>query len=274
MTYDQGAGFIHLVNLLDHQTESPYVISCSHDENYVAVGTFAGNVYIWHRTSGSKLTTLQGHTQGITALAWSDDGTLLFSASYDGSTRIWDIATGTMLYTLRDTYDNYFMAMVIPGSHAHILNLRYDKHSATIVTGSILGTICFWDTRSGTQLKRCDDHTGSIQALELNRDGTLLASASSDNTVRLWNMRDKRCSHILGHQDGAHALAFSPDSTILATTNGKGTINIWDCATGSLKNSLHGHTDRVETLEFSTDSTRLLSSSRDCTARIWKVKHM
>jgi len=272
ITYEKSTRLGHLINLLDYQTEGPYTISCSPDENYIAIGTFTGLIYLWHRSSGHQLATLHGHSQGITAITWSNDEKLLFSASYDGSARIWNIATGETMRTLCDTYDNYFMATVIPGSQAHVLEISYDQQHEMIATGSILGTVSFWNAQDGTILERCTDHTGSIQALAFNSNGTLLASASTDHTVRLWDTQEKRCLHVLdNHVEGAHALAFSPNGTTVATADGKGTIYIWDYATGKCIRSLQGHSDQINTLEFNGDGSRLLSSSHDCTARVWTI---
>jgi len=272
ITYENNIRIGHFINLLDYQTEGPYTISCSPDESYIAIGTFTGPIYLWHRSSGTQLATLHGHSQGITAITWTNDEKFLFSASYDGSARIWEVATGQIRHTLCDRYDNYFMATVIPGSQAHVLEISYDQQNAIITTGSILGTVSFWNAQNGAMLERCADHTGSIQALAFNANGTLLASASTDDTVRLWNTQEKSCLHVLdNHKEGAHALAFSPTDTAIATADGKGTIYIWDCTTGKCIRSLPGHSDQINTLEFNSDGTHLLSSSHDCTARVWKI---
>ena len=66
-------------------------ISISPDGSRVAVGaTNSGTLSVWDLRQGHLLVTLNGHTQGLTSLAWSPDGTRLFSSSDDGTVRIWD----------------------------------------------------------------------------------------------------------------------------------------------------------------------------------------
>jgi WD40 repeat protein len=67
-----------------------------------------------------------------------------------------------------------------------------------------------------------------VFAVAFSPDGTLLATASGDNTARLWDPVTGECVRTLtGHPEPVFAVAFSPDGTLLATASGDKTTRLW-----------------------------------------------
>ena len=76
-------------------------------------------------------------------------------------------------------------------------------------------------------------HTGPVRGVAYSPDGTRLATASADGTVRIWDGTTGETLHILtGHTNAVRGVAYSPDGTRLATTSADGTARIWDATTG------------------------------------------
>jgi len=101
-------------------------------------------------------------------------------------------------------------------------------------------------------------------------DGTTLASAGDDGTVRLWDAATGATTATLqGHTGWVRAVAFSPDGTTLASAGDDGTVRLWDAATGATTATLQGHTRGVRAVAFSPDGTTLASASFDGTVRLW-----
>ena len=113
-------------------------------------------------------------------------------------------------------------------------------------------------------------HTGTVAALAVASDGSWLASASHDRTVRIWDPATGVLRYALAGHDGAvNALAVAPDGSWLASASHDRTVRIWDPATGVLRYALAGHDGAVNALAVAPDGSWLASASHDRTVRIW-----
>jgi WD40 repeat protein len=97
---------------------------------------------------------------------------------------------------------------------------------------------------------------------------TLIASASRDKTVRLWDVKAGAGLAVLPHGADVYGVAFIPDGTRLATACRDNTIRLWDVATREEVAELRGHADYVHAVAFSPDGARLASASGDFTVRM------
>ncbi|MDG4830309.1 pentapeptide repeat-containing protein [Solwaraspora sp. WMMD1047] len=231
-------------------------VAFSPDGALLAIGR--GNaVELIDRTRNQTVGLLTGHTDSVTAVAFSPDGTLLTTASWDNTARIWDPTTGDHHTTLT--------------GHTSAVNaVAFSPDGTLLTTASRDGTARIWDPTTGDHHTTLTGHTDSVNAVVFSPDGALLATASWDNTARIWDpTTGDHHTTLTGHTSTVNAVAFSPDGTLLTTASYDGTARIWDPTTGDHHTTLTGHTSTVNAVAFSPDGTLLATASRDGTARIW-----
>ncbi|PYS33462.1 MAG: hypothetical protein DMF75_09325 [Acidobacteria bacterium] len=96
-----------------------------------------------------------------------------------------------------------------------------------------IGQIVFWDTSSGQQIGAIKGHGKGVTSVAFSRDGKLIASSSTDNTIKIWDMASKRELRTLtGHTSNIESLGFSPDGRLLASASDDGGTFLWDVSTG------------------------------------------
>jgi WD40 repeat protein len=112
--------------------------------------------------------------------------------------------------------------------------------------------------------------SGRLWAVTFAPDGSRLAAAGEDGSIRLWDVATNRQDCWLpGHDDTVLGLAFSPDGRWLASAGADKVVMIWNAASGRKERNLEGHRHSVQALGFDPGGRFLATASRDRTAILW-----
>lgn len=179
-----------------------------------------------------------GHMAMIHNVAFTPDGKQLISAADDKVVRVWDVATGKTVRTIRGES--------APGNAGKIYSMALSPDGKWLAVGGYLANFVGGKPRSDE-----DAHK-----------------------IRLYDFASGRLVALLaGHTNVVFGLAFSPDGRHLISGSGDGdyTAIIWDVETRQLKHSLRGHGGTIYALGFSPDGQRAVTGSEDRLLRQWSV---
>jgi WD40 repeat protein len=210
------------------------------------------------------ITYLRAHKGRVQSVAFSPDGRLLASASFDGTIILWDVATYQPLPPLR-----------LGGRPTKVYSVAFNPvDSQMLASGNEDGTIILWDVATQQPRARLLGYSGEVRSLAFRPDGQMLASSSQDKTIILWDVstRQPLVQSLTGHTALVGSLAFSSDGQTLASGDDAGKIILWDVASRrQLDRPLTDHTSGVTSVTFSRDGQTLVSGSEDRTILLWDV---
>jgi tetratricopeptide (TPR) repeat protein len=115
---------------------------------------------------------------------------------------------------------------------------------------------------------RLEGHSSYVLSVSFSPDGKTIASASYDNTVKLWNLEGKELKTLKGHSSTVTSVSFSPDGKTIASASLDDTVKLWNLEGKELK-TLKGHSSTVTSVSFSPDGKTIASASADKTVKLW-----
>lgn len=252
------------------------------DGSLIASGSYDGQGRIWNK-KGELQQTLTRHKGPIFSLKWNKTSDLLLSGSYDKSAIVWNPKTGEIEQEFNfhnaptldvDWKDHNTFASCSTDKSIHVCTLgemepikTFNGHTDEVNTitwdpsGTILAscsddnTAKIWSLSKDTFVHDFREHEKEIYTIKWSPTGPnstnpnkpiMLASASFDATVKLWDVEAGKCLYTLSHSESVYSIAFSPNGDFLASGALNGALNIWSTKTGNIVKTYSGNGDIYE----------------------------
>ncbi|MFH9575677.1 trypsin-like peptidase domain-containing protein [Streptomyces sp. NPDC017454] len=183
---------------------------------FVTGGREFSSVQLWNARTHRHLGTLAGLTGMVSSVAFSPDGGLLATASWDGELRLWNVRDRSLTATLAGHTD-------------FAQSVAFTPDGNTLASGGRDAVARLWDVRTHRPVATLSGHAGIVGSVVVSPDGQTLATTGNDRTVRLWDLRTHRQLALLtGHTGVLRSALFAPDGNTLTTSGDDGTVRLWD----------------------------------------------
>ncbi|KAE8100108.1 hypothetical protein FH972_018035 [Carpinus fangiana] len=254
----------HFRGRTNEKSKDVTTLDWSGDGTLLATGSYDGQARIWSR-DGELRSTLNKHKGPIFSLKWNKKGDYLLSGSVDKTAIVWDIKTGEWKQQFEfhsgptldvDWRNNLSFATCSTDSTINVCKVGENRPIKTFSghqgevnaikwdpTGSLLAscsddyTAKIWSMKQDKYLHDLKEHIKEIYTIRWSPTGPgtnnpnqqlLLASASFDSTIKLWDVELGRLiSSLNGHRDPVYSVAFSPNGEYLASGSMDKCMHIW-----------------------------------------------
>ena len=235
-----------------------------------AVGTTDGAIVL-SDASGAHRRTLQAPepaSGGVGGVAFDPTGRVLAGAYDDGSIRLWNVRTGTVLRTA-------------PTGDGAIYSIVFDSSGSVLVSGAANGAVRRWSARTLAHLGRpMDGGPGNVYAVAISRNGREIVAGGQARVIKVWDARTEKplfASTVtapgIPQNDAIFSLAVSPKDDTLAAGEADDAIHLFTVGPRGYiaTKTLTGDSNDVRSLAFNVDGRTLASGSTDTTVRLWDV---
>ena len=236
--------------------DSSMILSASRDKS----------VLVWTLDSdgesyGYPRRALKGHSHFVSDVVISSDGQFALSGSWDGTLRLWEIATG------RTT--RRFI-----GHGKDVLSVAFSVENRQIVSGSRDKTVKLWNTLGECKYTIHEDgHSEWVSCVRFspNNSSPVIVSCGWDKLVKVWNLTNcKLRTNLVGHTGYLNTVTVSPDGSLCASGGKDGTAMLWDLNEGKRLYSLDAG-DVIHSLVFSPNRYWLCAATTQG-IKIWDLE--
>lgn len=231
---------------------------------FVAITGIGNDVgFVAHFVSAPAHFTYSGHSNYVSAVAWSPDGKRIASASGDGTVQVWNASNGGNVLTYR-------------GHSSDVSTVAWSPDGREIASGGLDTTVQVWNASTGAHILTYRGHSDVVYSVAWSPDGRRIASASGDGTVQIWDATTGKTlvNYSVAYAKGAplswNSVAWSPDGKDIAF-GGNGPVILLNAASGKVLNYYGDTGGTVHDVAFSPDGQYLAIGNSQDSVQVWNV---
>ncbi|VUZ39819.1 unnamed protein product [Hymenolepis diminuta] len=231
-------------------------------EPWICASLYNGNVHVWNIESQQLIKTFEVCSAPVRAVRFIARMNWIVTGADDQCLTVYNYNTLERVHQLAEAHSDYIRSIVVHPTQPFILTCSDDT------------TVRLWDWEKNWKCAQVfSGHSHYVMQLVINpKDNNTFASASLDNTVKVWSLGSPTANFTLeGHEKGVNCVDYhpSPDKPYLASGSDDHTVRIWDYQTKLCIQILEGHAQNVTALAFHTELPVILTGSEDDTVRLW-----
>jgi WD40 repeat protein len=208
-----------------------------------------------------KSTFIKGWIGGV---AFSPDGKYLAIGDSSGSVMLWHVGRKEYRFSLA-AHNGPVSALTFTPDGRRLISGGHDH---------LAGDHALWvPGKASGESESCHGHRGAVHSVFVTADGTSLLTGSIDGTIRLWDLKSHRQSHILkAHTSWVNGLVLSKDGSLLASAGSDNTVRLWETKTWKNFSTLTVKEGEVRSVALSPDGKFVAAGIRYGHVRVWNIE--